>query len=293
MKRYRSPKARVLDGKDIGFPALDRLSTIFIKTAQGIVWHRHDETEVLCCIKGSAVYEFRRRPSVTLTAGSFLVIPAGLEHRLAGGIDGPCRRFSFFVREPPTSFKSFSPVTIRELRELLLQLHAKRLQRHSLPEAALNAVISLANLLEADRKPTAYERLTARSNALFALLACAGSHDCAKRKSTDLLMRQAMLWLEQHAATPVSMDLLVSHIGYSRSRFFNLFKAHSGITPVEWLTQFRISRARRMLTDTTSSIGEIAKGCGFTDPAFFARIFRRRIGCSPSDYRSQTRSRAK
>lgn len=288
-KKYISPRAKVMSGSDIGFALVDRLSTIFVKSAQKIDWHRHDETEIICCLKGSPTYEFRNRPPVTLTSGCFLVVPIGLEHRLADGIDGPCRRFSFFLKKPRRQARGTSPVSVNEMREILSLLLKKRLRPHIIRESAILQVARLANLLDSTPVPTLIEQLTARADALSAILTLASTQKNPTFKNKTRLMDEAVVWLKRHYSEQVKMDQLITYMGYSRSLFFTLFKSHTGQTPVEWLTQFRIKRAKRLLVETESSIGEIATSCGFADPAFFTRTFRRCIGLSPTKFRDRSR----
>ena len=286
MKKYISPKAKTLDGKTFGFSYIDRLSTIFVKTAQRIDWPRHDETEILCCLKGSLTYEFRNRPSTPLTSGCFMVVPIGMEHRLVGGIDGPCRRFSFFVKEPHAHSSGSAPVSASEMRELLALLLKKRLRPHVIKDAALLNVFRLANLLDSTKKPNLVDQLTARSDVLSAILTMAASRRTTDLRNETKLMDEAVEWLRHHYAEQVTMDQLIAYMGYSRSRFFNLVKSHTGQSPIDWLTQFRIDNAKHLLAETDSSVAHIAKSCGFADPAFFARVFRRRVGNSPSEFRA-------
>jgi AraC-like DNA-binding protein len=68
--------------------------------------------------------------------------------------------------------------------------------------------------------------------------------------------------------------------------FSRRFKQSTGFTPMEYLEKFRISRAQEMvLSQPGMSFKEIANASGFTDPAYFSRIFRKRTGVSPREYR--------
>lgn len=285
MKTYISPRTKVLGGNAIGFAHIDRLSTLFVKSAQKIDWHRHDEVEILCCLKGSLVYEFRQRAPVSLTAGCFMVIPPGMEHRLAGGIDAPCRRFSFFLKEYSSKKAKPSPILPTEMRELLALLLKKRIRPQIIKESVLLHVTRLANLLDSTQAPTLIERLAARSDSLAAILSFASTQKEPVLKNATRLMDEAVQWLERHYNEQITMDQLITYMGYSRSRFFSLFKSHTGQSPIEWLTRFRIERAKQLLTTTETNVSTIAKSCGFADPAFFARTFRRCIGNSPTGFR--------
>ena len=285
MKTYIGPKSMVMKGEDIGFALLDRITTLFLKNAQKIDWHEHAEIEILCCIKGSLTYEFRKRAPTTLTTGCFMVIPAGLEHRLVGGIDGPCRRLSFFIRERHIGRKNPSPLSTAEMRELLALLLKKRLRPHVIKETALQQISRLATLICGSRPLALIDQLTARSDALAAILTLAATRRDSTFKTETRLMDDAVEWLEKHYAEQITLDQLITYMGYGRARFFTLFKTHTGQSPIDWLIQFRINKAKVLLSTTRSSVISIAKSCGFADPAFFARAFRRRTGTPPNEFR--------
>jgi len=74
-------------------------------------------------------------------------------------------------------------------------------------------------------------------------------------------------------------------MGYGASRLCQLFKARTGLAPLEWLIRYRIEQAGKLLKDSGFPVAEIARRVGFDDPSFFARVFRKRTGLSPSSYR--------
>lgn len=71
----------------------------------------------------------------------------------------------------------------------------------------------------------------------------------------------------------------------SESHFVRAFKATVGCSPVRWLLEQRIEEAKRLLLSNTMSLKSVAVQCGYTDQAAFTRIFRRRTGTTPSDWR--------
>jgi AraC-type DNA-binding domain-containing proteins len=74
-------------------------------------------------------------------------------------------------------------------------------------------------------------------------------------------------------------------IGMSDTAFSRFFKQKTGRTFVESLIDIRIGRATRMLTDTTHSIAEICHICGFNNLSNFNRIFKKKKGCTPGEFR--------
>lgn len=78
---------------------------------------------------------------------------------------------------------------------------------------------------------------------------------------------------------------LASLAGMSSSAFSRFFKLHTGRNISEYIIDLRLGYAARMLVDTAKSIGEIGFDCGFNNLSNFNRIFKKKKGCSPSEFR--------
>lgn len=75
---------------------------------------------------------------------------------------------------------------------------------------------------------------------------------------------------------------LVNMTEVSFSRFF---KARTGITFIDSLLELRLGQASRMLIDTTQSVSEVAYNCGFNNISNFNRLFKKKKGCTPKEFR--------
>ena len=95
---YLHPSAKALTGARLGLGWLDRLEALGITKASAAPRHTHESMEILCCLKGVIGYAFDRWPSVTMTAGCFLVVPEDAGHRITSGLESPSLRMSFFFR---------------------------------------------------------------------------------------------------------------------------------------------------------------------------------------------------
>jgi AraC-like DNA-binding protein len=73
----------------------------------------------------------------------------------------------------------------------------------------------------------------------------------------------------------------------AETAFSRFFKAKTGITFVDYLNDIRLGHASRLLIDSTSPIAEIAQECGFTSLTNFNRIFKKRKGLVPKDFREK------
>ena len=85
----------------------------------------------------------------------------------------------------------------------------------------------------------------------------------------------------------INADSLAATFGFSRSYFSVMFERATGQPPYAYLTECRISAAKRFLTDTDSSVGTICEKCGFDSTSAFIRAFKRKTGLSPLNYRGK------
>ncbi|MFG2718324.1 AraC family transcriptional regulator [Streptomyces sp. NPDC048416] len=96
----------------------------------------------------------------------------------------------------------------------------------------------------------------------------------------------ARLLLEQHLATPPSLEQLAKELDTSPFALLRAFKAQYGLPPHTWLTGERVRRARRLLDGGTPP-AEAAVTVGFTDQPHLNRHFTRIVGVTPGAYRRE------
>lgn len=101
---------------------------------------------------------------------------------------------------------------------------------------------------------------------------------------------QALQYLERSFDGPVSPSSLARKAGMSAARFARIIKRIRGISPMQLITQTRITAGTRMLRETDAGIAEIALECGFADHSAFTRAFRAVTGMSPSECRRQSQA---
>jgi len=79
----------------------------------------------------------------------------------------------------------------------------------------------------------------------------------------------------------------------SRPTFARQFKRHSGRSFSEFVNQLRLQAARRELRDGERGVLDVALACGFRQITFFNRLFRREVGCTPTEYRRRHRRKGR
>lgn len=100
------------------------------------------------------------------------------------------------------------------------------------------------------------------------------------------LIDELILYMENHFGEDISLEELAEISGRTPEYLCSVFKKETGQTIVGFLTNLRISQARVLLVRyPEKAAGEIGKMCGFQDPSYFGKIFRKVMGMTPGEYR--------
>lgn len=100
-------------------------------------------------------------------------------------------------------------------------------------------------------------------------------------------MKLVLKEVENRYAEPLTVKEMAGMCGYSASHFMKFFRRQMGMSFVEYLNDYRLLMAARMLASTEETVTEIARLSGFDQPSYFNRLFRRKYGMTPSEYRKE------
>ncbi|MFF3568114.1 GlxA family transcriptional regulator [Nocardia jiangxiensis] len=92
-------------------------------------------------------------------------------------------------------------------------------------------------------------------------------------------------WALQRLGEPLTLRLLARHAGVSQRTLMRRFAEETGTTPLQWLLNARLGRARELLETTDHPIDHIARDCGLGTAANLRLHFRRALGTTPTTYR--------
>ncbi len=102
----------------------------------------------------------------------------------------------------------------------------------------------------------------------------------------NVIATRAHTHIRMYFDQPITPGRVAEAIGYNPDYLGRIYRRVYGCTLTEAIHRRRIHRARRYLMDSEMTIEQIALACGFTDPDYFRRIFRRYMQTSPGNYRS-------
>lgn len=94
-------------------------------------------------------------------------------------------------------------------------------------------------------------------------------------------------WIIDNLTADLSLESLASKVGMSVRNFTRVFQSETGSTPAEFVEAARLDAARRMLEDTDVPLQRVSTRCGFGTSDTMRRVFLRRLGTGPHDYRQR------
>lgn len=107
------------------------------------------------------------------------------------------------------------------------------------------------------------------------------------KSSLSLAVRTARSFIIGNYMRDISLNDVANVVNLSPVYFSGLFKKEIGENFIDYLNRVRIDAAKNMLKDVRYHVSEVAESCGFSDTRYFARIFKRIVGITPSDYRKR------
>lgn len=97
--------------------------------------------------------------------------------------------------------------------------------------------------------------------------------------------KKAVAFIQRNYSYPIQIHEVANYVGIDRTYLYRIFASQTGRSPKEYLSQYRLSKAKEMLCDTNYRITEIAYSCGYHDSSSFCRHFQKEEKMSPLEYR--------
>lgn len=104
-------------------------------------------------------------------------------------------------------------------------------------------------------------------------------------RNQDTVVGKVRQYIEEHIGEDLSRNLLADLVYLNPNYLSRLFRSETGYSLVDYITQRKIARVRKLLTTTDLSVSEIAQQLGYTNMPYFSRVFKKETGCSPLEYR--------
>ena len=251
----------------------------------GSVWHLHEEIELTLVTEGQGM-RFVGDQISRFTAPSLVMLGPNLPHywQFDGHSSGLCVQLSvprLSAALPPGQRREIGRLSERAAKGIALSGTSLRRATTRFHEvvacegvARIGAVLQLIGDISRARKSAVTELSTTR----FDVSRLAPSYES---------IQSAILLILTQFHEPLMLEDVLAEAHMSKANFSRRFTAYTGKTYTGFLNEVRIGHACQKLAETTDPISAVAFSSGFNNLAHFNRMFRRRRGISPSEYRAQ------
>ena len=145
-------------------------------------------------------------------------------------------------------------------------------------------------LLSKNRNPDFFSLLESKvifMNLLQSILQGARN---SKYNLTLQQVTQILDYFHTHYEEDIMISKVADQFGIDRRRISYLFEKITGLTPVQYLMRYRISKAKELLIASELTVSEIAEAIGYQDSFYFSRVFKNVTKMSPSQFRKTHQS---
>ncbi len=258
-------------------------------TFQTVPLHWHDEFEYILAIEGSLTL-FLENTHLPLYPGEGIFINAGVLHAVEKASDG-CAFLHSAVFHPRLIGGSADSVFWQQLVQPLLK-DAPFHYQHLIPYIPWQQKIltHFADVWDAlAHEPDDYENFVRYE--LSRALRILNQHRPANTKAPSeqerlnaSRIRTMLMFIEEHYADDLAIGDIAASVSISASACLRCFNQTLGITPIQYLKQFRLDRASELLKNSRKTAKEVAFECGFNDVSYFIKTFREKKGQTPKKY---------
>ncbi|MBQ3084033.1 MAG: helix-turn-helix transcriptional regulator [Clostridia bacterium] len=253
-----------------------------IYRTSGVYLHWHEEYEFIMIENGCALCVINGEP-IVLKQNSVILLQSGVLHM----IHPSSNNITAIVVSP--SF--WADKTVLEL--FSGHINFQSIFDHTDP-VDLSVIEILKYIVKIyDEQCFGYEFIMkSKFTELFATLLQNGrfSHAPSLGKKLPAEFKNLMNYVHEHYSEKISLDTLSSISFYSKAYIIKLFKKYTNLTPSEYIIQYRLSMAKRMLQSSKENNLDIALACGFNSESYFIHIFKKHFGITPQAYRSRIKS---
>ena len=92
-------------------------------------------------------------------------------------------------------------------------------------------------------------------------------------------------YIANHYRENITLDLLSEKTFMNKFYMVHAFKQYKGISPINYLIQLRVTKAKELLATTDRSIAQISDDCGFSSQSYFSQVFKKETHMTPNEYR--------
>ncbi len=240
--------------------------------------HSHQCTELFYVVGGAGGFKIENK-TVPVHTHDLIVVNPNVQHTEVSLNDEPLRYIVLGVR----GLEVFDPQNAED-RYFVLNFEKRG-------DRVLNCLQMMMQEVEA--KLPGYDSVCRNLLQVILVLLMREAHVTPEQtiQATRRECATAKWYIDNHFKEKITLDLLAQVAGVNKYHLAHTFTQEYGVSPIRYLTERRITESKYLLNSTDIPINSIVQSLSFSSASYFAQMFRRSEGISPSEYRNCYRAK--
>jgi AraC-like DNA-binding protein len=256
--------------------------------------HWHEELEILYIIEGSMLLQIDLQ-SFIVNKGDIIIIPPNLIHGASRCNNSPCKFYATVFHPSLISSAFNDAIQQKYLDPFFIKSSKQFLYINKSSEEYDKTLHYITAIIETYYSKSFGFELLIKANILQMFYNIIQFHSIENNelKKDDILatvrIKKILAFLEDNYQSPFSLSDWALSISLSKEQFCRIFKKHFKNTPIEYLINYRISKAVDLLIQSELSIIDIAFETGFESANYFTITFKNKMHTTPKEYRNNSK----
>lgn len=251
-------------------------------------FHQHLAVEVMYVISGTCVVETEDGRH-EMRKGEFIFLDSNVPHRLIVTKGNPCRmlnlEFVFQKSELNEGFPSMRTLISGspELQRFLSQQATYSIYKD--PSEIYQILRSLITELDDTTRESEWTVQLLLAQLLIRLAKLLGKEVTEPKQQQIAYVQEALEYMHQHYDYEMKVEDIAAAVNVHPGYLHRIFKQQIGRTPVQYLTDFRMEKAKMLLENTSIPVSDIADYVGLNSRQYFSSLFKKYTGRTPLEHR--------
>lgn len=251
--------------------------------------HYHTDWEFIAVLDGKMKYSVNAE-IIELSKGQSLFVNANHIHFGFSDTKEDCAYICILVH--PSLLCSNPYIERNYISQITSDNHSYFILKDSERERKItNTLLEIYNQKQKGSKNFYFEvqqYLFSLAADLYSVMNKSAKTDTPHRNFSNIKLM--MNYIAEHYSEKIALSDIAKSANVCSNSCISMFKSFTNATPIEYLTNYRISKAAQLLKSTDKSISEIAQDCGFSGSSYFAEVFKRFAGETPKAFRDRNAS---
>lgn len=245
--------------------------------------HYHKEFEFLVITEGAVNVQIEKE-SYTLQKGEGVFINSGFIHMISGmdkaehGFIALVFDYSLLCCESDKIFTSYIKHIMNQ--SLLLPI--------LLPQEICIQIEKICSIFEQGSFGYEFYIKSLLYHNFFLLIQNARRVKAPVQSVKSSIIKTVIDYIKENYSKTISLQELADYVHTSREYLCRIFHEITGVSPVVYLNRYRIQQSTFLLLDSSLSISDIVFSCGFHNSSYFNKLFKRYMGCTPTEFKKKS-----